>query len=80
MVNKLKFSGIDVYDISNVKTPGGKKIADQNMTFWRLKYLAGLVSVKTELISLSAYTLLILLEYLLNAFPNNVCNVFMLLF
>ena len=28
LVNKLKFSGIDIYDISNVKGPGGKKFAD----------------------------------------------------
>ena len=33
MVNELKFSGIDVYNISNVKTPRGKKFGDQNMTF-----------------------------------------------
>ena len=28
LVNKLKFSGIDIYDISNVKGPEGNKFAN----------------------------------------------------
>ena len=46
MVNKLKFSVIDVYDISNVKTPGGEKFAARNMRFGRPEYLASLTAVK----------------------------------
>ena len=43
----LFISGMDAYDISNEKTPGGKTFADQNMTLWRPEYLASLVAVKT---------------------------------
>ena len=33
LVKKLKFSGIDVYHISNTKEPGDKSFADHNITF-----------------------------------------------
>ena len=47
LVKKLKFSGIDVYHISNTKEPGHKSFADHNITFWRPEYVASLVAIKT---------------------------------